>query len=62
MDEMVEPFADAGDIADVAVAVLSEDGHPVRIYELTGPRPALVPRGGRGDRGPPAADRYGSYP
>jgi uncharacterized protein YbjT (DUF2867 family) len=32
------PFVDAGDIADVAVAALTEDGHAGRIHELTGPR------------------------
>jgi uncharacterized protein YbjT (DUF2867 family) len=33
-----EPFVDAGDIADVAVAALTEDGHAGQLYELTGPR------------------------
>ena len=33
-----EPFLDAGDIADVAVAALTEDGHAGQLYELTGPR------------------------
>jgi uncharacterized protein YbjT (DUF2867 family) len=33
-----EPFVDAGDIADVAVAALTEDGHSGRVYEVTGPR------------------------
>ena len=33
-----EPFVDAGDIADVAVAALTVDGHAGEIYELTGPR------------------------
>ena len=33
-----EPFVDAEDIADVAVAALTEDGHEGRLYELTGPR------------------------
>jgi uncharacterized protein YbjT (DUF2867 family) len=33
-----EPFIDAEDIADVAVAALTEDGHANRVYELTGPR------------------------
>jgi uncharacterized protein YbjT (DUF2867 family) len=33
-----EPFVDADDIADVAVAALTEDGHAGQIYELTGPR------------------------
>ncbi|MER5970139.1 NAD(P)H-binding protein [Streptomyces sp. NPDC002055] len=35
---VAEPFVDAGDIADVAVAALTEDGHAGRVYELTGPR------------------------
>ncbi|MCC1496101.1 NAD(P)H-binding protein [Alcanivorax sp. 1008] len=34
----VEPFVDVGDIADVAVAALTEDHHKGRIYEVTGPR------------------------
>ncbi|MFJ3792745.1 NAD(P)H-binding protein [Kitasatospora sp. NPDC090091] len=34
----VEPFVDADDIADVAVAALTEDGHHGEVYELTGPR------------------------
>lgn len=33
-----EPFVDADDIADVAVAALTEDGHAGRLYEVTGPR------------------------
>ncbi len=33
-----EPFVDVDDIADVAVAALSEDGHNGQIYEVTGPR------------------------
>jgi uncharacterized protein YbjT (DUF2867 family) len=33
-----EPFIDADDIADVAVAALTEEGHVGRLYELTGPR------------------------
>jgi len=36
--EVGEPFVDADDIADVATAVLTQDGHLGRIYELTGPR------------------------
>jgi uncharacterized protein YbjT (DUF2867 family) len=35
---VLEPFVDADDIADVAVAALTEDGHGQRLYELTGPR------------------------
>ncbi|MER5934908.1 NAD(P)H-binding protein [Streptomyces sp. NPDC002054] len=34
----VEPFVDAEDIADVAVAALTEDGHGGQAYELSGPR------------------------
>ncbi|WCD84424.1 NAD(P)H azoreductase [Streptomyces xanthophaeus] len=34
----VEPFVDAEDIADVAVAALIEDGHAGEAYALTGPR------------------------
>jgi uncharacterized protein YbjT (DUF2867 family) len=33
-----EPFVDADDIADVAVATLLDPAHVGRIYELTGPR------------------------
>ena len=33
-----EPFIDADDIADVAVAALTEEGHVGEVYELTGPR------------------------
>lgn len=36
--EIPEPFVDADDIADVAVAALTEDGHVGQVYELTGPR------------------------
>ncbi|WP_026416619.1 NAD(P)H-binding protein [Actinomadura oligospora] len=36
--EVPEPFVDADDIADVAVAALTEDGHTGEVYELTGPR------------------------
>src|SRR5690606_23415172 len=35
--DVAEPFVDAGDIADVAVAALTEDRHAGRLYELTGP-------------------------
>lgn len=37
-DEVAEPFVDADDIAEVAVAALTEDGHADELYELTGPR------------------------
>jgi uncharacterized protein YbjT (DUF2867 family) len=33
-----EPFVDTEDIADAAVAALTEPGHSGRVYELTGPR------------------------
>jgi uncharacterized protein YbjT (DUF2867 family) len=36
--DVPEPFVDADDIADVAVAALTEDGHTGQLYELTGPR------------------------
>ncbi len=36
--DIPEPFVDADDIADVAVAALTEDGHNGEIYEVTGPR------------------------
>jgi uncharacterized protein YbjT (DUF2867 family) len=36
--EVGEPFVDAGDIADVVVAALTEDGHAGQLYEVTGPR------------------------
>ena len=36
--DVPEPFVDADDIADVAVAALTEDGHDGQIYEVTGPR------------------------
>jgi uncharacterized protein YbjT (DUF2867 family) len=36
--DVPEPFIDADDIAEVAVAALTEDGHVGQIYEVTGPR------------------------
>jgi len=36
--EVREPFIDVDDIADVAVAALTEDGHAGQVYEVTGPR------------------------
>jgi uncharacterized protein YbjT (DUF2867 family) len=33
-----EPFVDADDLADVAVAALAEDRHVDELYEVTGPR------------------------
>jgi uncharacterized protein YbjT (DUF2867 family) len=38
VDAVPEPFVDVEDIADVAVAALTEDGHAGELYELTGPR------------------------
>jgi uncharacterized protein YbjT (DUF2867 family) len=38
VDGIPEPFVDVEDIADVAVAALTEDGHAGRVYEVTGPR------------------------
>jgi uncharacterized protein YbjT (DUF2867 family) len=36
--DVPEPFVDVEDIADVAVAALTKDGHHGQVYELTGPR------------------------
>lgn len=36
--DVAEPFVDADDVADVAVAALTEEGHAGELYELTGPR------------------------
>lgn len=36
--DIPEPFIDVDDIADVAVAALTEEGHAYEIYEVTGPR------------------------
>jgi len=33
-----EPFVDVDDIADAAIAALTQDGHAGQLYELTGPR------------------------
>ncbi len=38
VDDMVEPFVDADDIADVAATALTEEGHQGQVYEMTGPR------------------------
>jgi len=35
---VAEPFVDADDVADVAVAALTDPSHAGQIYELTGPR------------------------
>jgi uncharacterized protein YbjT (DUF2867 family) len=36
--DVAEPFVDAEDVADVAVAALTDDRHIGQVYELTGPR------------------------
>jgi uncharacterized protein YbjT (DUF2867 family) len=36
--DIPEPFVDVNDIADVAVAALTQDGHDGQVYEVTGPR------------------------
>ncbi|WP_040741419.1 NAD(P)H-binding protein [Nocardia tenerifensis] len=36
--QVLEPFVDSADLADVAVLALTEDGHAGQNYELTGPR------------------------
>ncbi|MEM1202239.1 MAG: NAD(P)H-binding protein [Acidobacteriota bacterium] len=36
--DTLEPFVDAGDIAEVAVTALTEPGHAGEVYEVTGPR------------------------
>jgi len=36
--DIPEPFVDVDDIADVAVAALTDGGHEYEIYEVTGPR------------------------
>lgn len=35
---VAEPFVDVDDIAEVALAALTEDGHANQVYEVTGPR------------------------
>jgi uncharacterized protein YbjT (DUF2867 family) len=37
-DDQLDPFIDADDIADVAVAALTDDRHIGELYELTSPR------------------------
>ncbi|MYR93493.1 MULTISPECIES: NAD(P)H-binding protein [unclassified Streptomyces] len=36
--DVPEPFIDAEDVAEVAAAVLTEDGHDGKVYDLSGPR------------------------
>lgn len=38
VNDMTEPFVDCDDIADVAVAALTGEGHEGKLYALTGPR------------------------
>ncbi len=42
-DGQLDPFVDTDDIADVAVAALTEPGHAGQVYELTSPRLLSVP-------------------
>ena len=44
-----EPFVDADDVADVAVAALTDDRHIGEVYELTGPRLLTFADAVRGD-------------
>ena len=48
--DVPEPFVDVDDIADVAVAALTEDGHAGRALRAHRPAAADVRRRGRGDR------------
>jgi uncharacterized protein YbjT (DUF2867 family) len=41
--DQLEPFVDADDIADVAVAALTDDRHIGEVYELTSPRLLTFP-------------------
>ncbi|MEV3936401.1 NmrA family NAD(P)-binding protein [Glycomyces sp. NPDC049804] len=43
VDDTVEPFIDVEDIAAVAVAVLTGDGHHGKTYELSGPEALTFP-------------------
>ena len=43
MGNVQEPFVDADDIADIAVAALTDDRHSGQVYELTGPRLLTFP-------------------
>jgi uncharacterized protein YbjT (DUF2867 family) len=38
VDAVREPFVHADDLADIAVAALTDDGHAGQLYEVTGPR------------------------
>ncbi|MFC9592469.1 NAD(P)H-binding protein [Streptomyces sp. NPDC056944] len=54
-----EPFVDVEDIADVAVAALTEDGHAGEAYELSGPR--LLSLGAVADEVARATGRHITY-
>ena len=54
--EVREPFIDAEDIADVAVAALTEAGHDGQLYELTGPELITFPEAVATIAGPPGRD------
>jgi uncharacterized protein YbjT (DUF2867 family) len=43
VENTVEPFIDVEDIAAVAAAVLTEDGHHGKVYELSGPESLTFP-------------------
>jgi uncharacterized protein YbjT (DUF2867 family) len=43
LEGVVEPFIDVEDIAAVAAAVLTEDGHHGKVYELSGPEALSFP-------------------
>jgi uncharacterized protein YbjT (DUF2867 family) len=45
--DIKEPIADVDDIADVAVAALTDDRHNGELYEITGPRLLSIHRGRR---------------
>jgi uncharacterized protein YbjT (DUF2867 family) len=41
---VVEPFVDLEDVAEVAVAALTQPGHSAQLYELTGPHAISFPQ------------------
>jgi uncharacterized protein YbjT (DUF2867 family) len=38
VEDVPEPFVDLEDVADIAAAALTEDGHVGKVYDVTGPR------------------------
>ena len=44
VEQVAEPFVDVEDIAEVAVAALTQDGHDGKLYELTGPELISFPQ------------------